>query len=66
MGSTWRHLDNNENPGEADCHKKGADQSEGSREEAEAEKSERFWKTLKMQPSQHLETLEKGFSLDRR
>ena len=51
------HLDNNENPGQADCHEKGTDHSEGSTEEAKAEKSKCFWKPLKMQPNQNLETL---------
>ena len=45
------HLDNDEDPGEADCHEKGADHSEGSAEETEAEKSESFWETFKTQPS---------------
>ena len=59
------HLDNNENPGQTDCYEKGAAHSEGSTEEAEAEKSKCFWKTLNMQPNKNLETLEKGVSLDR-
>ena len=50
-------LDNDENPGEADCHKKGAAHSERPGGEGEAEESENFWKTLKMQPNQNLETL---------
>ena len=53
------HLDNNENPGQADCHEQGTDHGEGSTEEAEAEKSKCFWKTLKMKPDQNLETLGK-------
>ena len=51
------HLDNNENPGQADCHKQGTDHGEGSTEEAEADESESFWKTLKLQANQNLETL---------
>ena len=51
------HLDNNEHPGQADCCEKGTDHSEGSTEEAEAKKSECFWKTLEMHPNQNLETL---------
>ena len=58
------HLDNDEDPGEADCHEKGADHSEGSAEEAKAEKSESFWKTFKTQPSQNLETLGKQLLKD--
>ena len=50
-------LDNDENPGEADCHEKGAAHSERPGGEGEAEEGEDFWKTLKMQPYQDLETL---------
>ena len=54
------HLGNNEDPGQADCHEKSTAHSEGSTEEAEAEKSKCFWKTLNMQPNKNLETLENG------
>ena len=63
---TTGHLENDENPGQTDCHKKCAAHSEGSSGEAEAEKSKCFWKSLEMKPNQDLQTLEKGFSLDGR
>ena len=63
---TTGHLDNDENPGKTNRHKKCAAHSQGSSEEAEAEKSKCFWKSLEMKPNQNLQTLEKGFSLDRR
>ena len=45
------HLDNNENPGQADCREKSTAHSESSTKEAKTEKSKCFWKTLKMQPN---------------
>ena len=68
MVNVWAscgHLDNDENPGEADCKEKCAAHSQGSTREGEAANCECFWKTLKMQPKQYLESLEKAFSLDK-